>query len=168
MSDDYLSKRRAFIEADRPLKKKKSYYIPKKSARRKTKEEALAASGGDNAMDLFFEAMRKRMVGVCQCGCGRKSSKLEDDFYRASICHIFPKAIFKSIANHELNWVERNFWDGCHANMDNQSIEKWTMFADWEDIKERFYILAPLLTEQERGHKFYALLEALVYKKQRR
>lgn len=160
---DYLKKRQQFILSGRPLPEKKKYTIPKVSKKRAEKIAEQKTKGADSEMDLFFAAMRKKMVGVCQCGCARKSSKFEDDHYRASISHIFPKRIFKSIATHELNWVERNFWDGCHSNMDNRSMALWVNFADWNDIKERFYILAPLLTEKEKSSKFYTKLEKLIY-----
>ena len=64
---------------------------------------------------------------------------------------------------HPLNCVERAMYGGCHQNMDNQGMDKWPLFADWEDIKERFHVLAPLLTDQERGIKFYSTLELLIY-----
>jgi len=139
----------------KPLKK----VSDKKAAELKVAKEA----GTDSEMDRFFGAMRKRMVGICQCGCGRKSSMREDEHFRASISHIFPKRIFKSIATNEYNWVERNFWEGCHGNMDDRSMDLWVNFADWEDIKERFHILAPLLTDEERKHKFYTHIEKLIY-----
>jgi hypothetical protein len=143
--------------------KKERKPIKKISDKLKAEREKEKVAGGDNEMDLFFERMRKRLTGICQCGCTRKSSKNEDDHYRASISHIFPKRIFKSIATNEYNWVERNFWDGCHSNTDNRSMDLWVNFADWEDIKERFHILAPLLTDEERKHKFYTHLEKLIY-----
>lgn len=145
------------------VQQKKRYTIPKKSQRKIAAEKAEKEARGDNGLDMFFEWARKKMVGVCQCGCAKKSSKNEDDYYRCSICHIFPKRIFKSIANHELNWVERNFWDGCHSNMDNQSMDKWVNMADWDDIKEKYYQLTSLVTDEERKHKFYTHLEKLVY-----
>lgn len=137
--------------------------LKKVSDKKKAEQAEQKAKGSDSEMDVFFEKMRKKMVGVCQCGCARKSSKMEDEHYRCSISHIFPKRIFKSIATHELNWVERNFWDGCHGNMDNRSIERWPMFADFDDIKEKFHQLAPLLTNEERSKKFYTQLEKLIY-----
>lgn len=137
--------------------------LKKKSDKKIAEEKELKDRGGDNSMDLFFMGMRKKMVGVCQCGCGQPSQKKDDTFYRNCICHIFPKRIFKSIAEHELNWVERNFWGGCHTNMDNRSIDLWKNFADWDDIKEKFHQLAPLLTDKERKTKFYSSLEKLIY-----
>jgi CHASE3 domain sensor protein len=35
--------------------------------------------------------------------------------------------------------------------------------ADWDDIKEKFHQLAPLLTDEERATKFYSTLEKMVY-----
>jgi len=160
----YLDERRAFIAAGRPLKQKKPYQIKKVSDKRAAKIKEEQKANSDDSMDKFFEKMRKRMTGVCQCGCGTKTQKDDDTFYRNCICHIFPKRIFKSIATHELNWVERAFWGGCHSQMDDTSIERWKNFADWEDIKERFHILAPLLTDEERASKFYHNLENLIYK----
>lgn len=137
--------------------------IAKMSVKKMDEQKAAKEAGTDNGMDKFFERNRKKMVGVCQCGCTRKSSKFEDDHYRSSIAHIFPKRIFKSIATNDLNWVERNFWDGCHSNFDNRSIERWVNYADWDDIKERFHALVPLLTEEERKTKFYKKLELIIY-----
>lgn len=164
---EYMKYRMRHIHDGRPLPEKKKYTIPKVSKKReqKLKEQKEARGGENSVMDLFYQKMRKRLVGVCQCGCGRKSSKHEDDHYRSSICHLFPKRIFKSIATHELNWVERNFWEGCHSNMDNRSMDLWVNFADWEDIKERFHVLSPLLTDEERKTKFYNHFQKLVYGK---
>lgn len=159
---EYLKKRMEHILAGRPLKQPKKYTIPQMSEKRK--EKLKEQKQPSDIMAEFFEAMRKKMVGVCQCGCGGKSQKHDDAFYRHCICHIFPKRLFPSIAIHPLNWVERSFWGGCHGNMDDRSMELWPAMADWDDIKEKFHVLAPLLTDDERGRKFYTTLEALIYK----
>ncbi len=163
MISEYMQNRMAHINAGRPLPEKKTYQIPKVSKSRAKKLAEQKESGTDKLMDKFFETARKSMVGTCQCGCTKKSSKHEDAHYRCSVAHVFPKRIFKSIATNQFNWVERNFWDGCHSRMDDTSIEKWVNFADWDDIKERFHALAPLLTDEERATKFYSNLEKLVY-----
>ena len=160
---EYQKSRQQNIFNDRPLKPKKTYKIAPVSEKRKAKEKEQKEANTDEGLDKWFAKMRKKMVGVCQCGCSRKSSKFEDDHYRSSISHVFPKRIFKSIATNDLNWVERNFWEGCHSNLDNQSMDKWPLMADWDDIKERFHQLAPLLTDEERANKFYSHLEKLVY-----
>ncbi len=139
--------------------------IAKKSAKKILEEKEQKESGSDGEMDRFFERNRKKMVGVCQCGCSQKSQKNDDTFYRGSISHVFPKRIFKSIATNDLNWVERAMFGGCHSVMDDTSMDRWVNFADWEDIKERFHELAPLLTDDERATKFYTHLEKLIYQK---
>lgn len=137
---------------------------PESAKTKAAKASEKAELDGDGPIkEKWFKARRKELVGVCQCGCGRPSSKKDDANFRASIAHIFAKAAFPSVAYHPLNFVERNFWDGCHSNMDQQGLDKWPLMADWLDIRERFFVLAPLLTDEERGKKFYQILEKLVY-----
>jgi hypothetical protein len=149
-------------------KVKVPYRIPKKSAKKIKQEAAEKELRGtdDTLMEQWFKARRKELVGVCQCGCSQPSQKKDDTFFRGSCCHVFPKATFLSIMYHPLNCVERAMFSGCHSNMDNNGLDKWPMFADWEDIKERFHALAPLLTDEERAKKFYSKLESLVYDNQ--
>jgi hypothetical protein len=148
-------------------KKKEPYRIPKKSAKKLKREAAEKELRGsdDTLMEQWFKARRKELTGICQCGCAKPSQKKDDTFFRGSCCHIFPKATFLSVMYHPLNCVERAMFGGCHHNMDNQGLDKWQNFADWEDIKERFHVLAPLLTDEERATKFYSKLEQLIYKK---
>lgn len=159
----YLDERRKHIEAGRPIPEKKKHQINKISEKRQAKLDEQKESGTDQAKDKFYEAMRKKMVGVCQCGCAQKSQKSDDTFFRHCICHIFPKKIFKSIATHPLNWVERTFWGGHHTNLDEQGMDKWPAMADWDDIKEKFHVLSELLTDAELATKFYNNLSKLVY-----
>lgn len=159
----YLDERRKHIEAGRPLPEKEKKYLRKISPKRQAKLDEQKESGTDQARDKFYESMRKKMVGVCQCGCGQKSQKSDDTFFRHCICHIFPKKIFKSIETHPLVWVERTFWGGHHTNLDEQGMDKWPAMADWDDIKEKFHVLSELLTDAERATKFYNNLSKLVY-----
>lgn len=125
--------------------------------------EAKALQGEeDSVKEQWFQARRREMTGVCQCGCASKSSKHEDQHFRSSIAHIFPQRLFPSVQFHPLNWVERNFWDGHHTNMDNRSMNLWVNFADWDDIKAKFHQLSKLITKDERVTKFYTQLEKLV------
>jgi hypothetical protein len=150
-------------EAAKLPKIKKSYSIPKKSAKRIAQEKEEIANA-DNKMDKWFEATRKKLVGTCQCGCGNPSQKKDDTFYRHCCCHIFPKRTFESVKYHPLNYVERSFWGGCHSVLDDTSMDRWPGMADWFDIVEKFHVLAPLLTDEERATKFYSHLEKLIYK----
>lgn len=113
--------------------------------------------------EKWFALIRTKLVGTCQCGCGQKSQKKDDMYFRHSCCHLFPKSKFGSIKYHPLNYVERAFFGGCHSVMDDTSMDRWVNFADWDDIKEKFHILAPLLTDEERASKFYSHFERLIY-----
>jgi hypothetical protein len=166
LNDMGLDEIRRLKEQAKLPKQKSNYRIPAKSKKKLAQEaeEKKLRGDDDTLMEQWFKARRKELTGICQCGCGNKSQKHDDTFFRGSCCHIFPKAIFESIMYHPLNCVERAMMGGCHHNMDNQGMDKWPLFADWDDIKERFHVLAPLLTDKERGHKFYSLLEPLIYK----
>ncbi len=145
-------------------KEKKWNRIAPKSEKTLAAEQRQRDQGTDKAKDEFFNSQRKYMKAVCACGCGKPSQKDHDVYFRFCICHVFPQRLFPSIQFHPANWVERAFWGGDHADMDNRSMDKWPAFADWEQIKEKFHLLAPLLTDQERKKKFYTHLESLVYK----
>ena len=114
-------------------------------------------------LDRWFKVVRKLLTGRCQCGCNKPSSKFDDRYYKHSCSHVFPKAKFASVATHPRNFVERAFWGGCHSVMDDTSMDRWTGFADWDNIKEIFHELAPLLTNEERATKFYSHFEKLIY-----
>ena len=176
--DDELQRNRL---ARIPREKKPKAALRRKSPKKQAQEAAekkLVSSDGDTLKEQWFKARRKEMVGTCQCGCGNKSEKKSDIYFRCSIAHIFPKGKdasgkikFPSVMYHPLNWVERAFFGGrdplcyspCHTLMDDTSMDRWVNFADWDDIKAKFYILAPLLTPEEKATKFYQHLEKLVY-----
>ena len=168
-SDNELDRMR---QARVPREKKKKQPIRKVSEKTKARQEAkkkLVSSDGDTLLQKWHKARRREMTGTCQCGCGEPSQKNDDIWFRSSAAHIFPVHLFESVMYHPLNWVERRFWAGyagttaCHGLMDDTSMNRWINFADWDDIKEKFYILAPLLTDEERATNFYTRLEKLVY-----
>ncbi len=136
--------------------------IAKESAKKKQEK---AEQKKPDQLGPWFDSTRKKLTGMCQCGCGKPSSKNHDLYYRHSCAHVFPKSLFPSVATHPRNFVERAFWGGCHSVMDDTSIDRWPGFADWENIKEIFHELAPMLTDQERGKKFYQHFQTLIYKK---
>jgi hypothetical protein len=142
-------------------KAKKFYQMPKVSKKRQ-KRMAEDNRPEDVKLDEWFEAIRKKLVGVCQCGCGQPSQKKDDTFYRASICHIFPKAYFKSVATHPLNYVELAFFGGCHTTFDLMGVERWVNMACFDDIKAKVLEMEPYLTPEEKSRKFYKNLMELV------
>lgn len=149
------------------LKPKVKYVIPRVSKKRAAllNAEKEKRNGDDTEKEKWFKAVNKKLTGVCQCGCGNKSSKDEINYFRNSCCHVFSKSNFPSVMYHLRNWVERAFWGGCHSVMDDTSMDRWPQMADWENIKYIFHELAPLLTDKERATKFYTHLEKLVYNK---
>lgn len=166
MSDDYNKKRLAFINKGRPKEKKKVRKRIRPISKKRAKEMADAKkvlNGGISEKEKWFLARNAELTGTCQCGCGKRSQKDDEMYFRHSCCHVFPKKKFKTIALHPINCVERAFFGGCHFNMDERSLDKWPQMADWDDVKERFHVLAPLLTDRERASKFYKHLEQLVY-----
>lgn len=127
------------------------------------KKAELAEEKEDRAAkEAFYRACRRRMTGTCQCGCGQPSQKNSDEHFRGSCAHLFPKRDFRSIKYHPANWVERAQFGGCHTNMDEGGMDKWPNMADWEDIKQRFFVLEPLLTDEEKTRKFYHRLKGLI------
>jgi len=154
---------------DKQVKKQKQRNAIVKDGRQLRKEDSKLLDGkaAKRFEDLqqWFTTRRREMTGKCACGCNRVSSKDDNRFYKHSVAHLFPKAKFESVRTHPLNWVERAFWGGCHSVMDDTSMDRWVNYDDWEDIKNKFYELAPCLTDEERGLKFYSQLEKLVYSK---
>jgi len=143
-----------------PDEKKKQQPIAKQS--QKMKQQKKAEKPDRDAKEVWFAEINNKLTGFCGCGCGEKSSKNDPVYFRHSCAHIFPKNIFKSIRFDPLNYVERNYHNGCHTNMDSRSMDHWPNMEDWETIKDRFRSLAPKLTKAERAHKFYAHLERLI------
>lgn len=160
------------LQIARTPKEKKPYRMPTKSKKKIAQEAAekkLVSSDGDTLKEQWFKARRAEMTGVCACGCGEASQKHDNIWFRSSAAHIFPKGLFESVMYHPLNWVERRFWAGihgtnaCHTVMDEAGLDRWPNMEDWSIIRERFFILAPLLTPEEKGTNFYTKLEKLVY-----
>lgn len=144
--------RRLKFEASLP-KQKKVYSIPKKSEKRLAKEKAERESGGDNALDLWFEARRKEMKGKCSL-CGGKTEKSNDATYRRSIHHLLDKrpTMFPSVALNEDNWLEVcHFGNSCHDNIHNRTITWELLFdsAEWPMITAKFKKIYPYIHPDE-------------------
>lgn len=150
-SKERNKKRNAIVKDQRQLRKEDLKLLDGK------------ASAKFQELQVWFANRRREMTGKCACGCNRASSKDDNRYYKHCIAHLFPKSKFASIALSPYNWVERAFWGGCHSMMDDTSMERWVNYADWQDIREKFFILAPALTDEERTTKFYSQLEKLVY-----
>jgi hypothetical protein len=157
MRKNGLAEKLSFKKERKPLKK----VSDKKTAELRAEKEKVGE--GETEKELWFKAIRKKLSGTCACGCGQPSQKNDDMYFRHSCCHIFPKAKFESVKYHPMNFVERRFFGGCHSVMDDTSMDRWPNMADWQNIVEKFHILAPCLTDDERKTKFYQHLEKLIY-----
>lgn len=168
---DYLRKRQDFINSGRPLPPKKPYKgLAKVSVKRQQKINEQKLAGTDSEMDLFFDAMRKKMSGRCLF-CNQKSERDNDETYRNSIAHLLPKRQidkggFPSVGTNEDNWIELCFYNNaCHTNFDNGMIT-WEFLKDskeWDIIKEKLLVILPLVAMEERKNKLYDKLLKLVY-----
>lgn len=106
-------------------------------------------SAGETYKEAWFRARRREMTGFCKCGCGNRSSRDDEANFRSSACHILPQRNFPSIQFHPKNFIEMAFWGGCHTNFDERGSDRWTKLDCWEEIKEKFLILYPLIDQKE-------------------
>jgi hypothetical protein len=144
--------------------------IPRQSEKKKREVAEEKAKGGDSEMDLFFQAMRKKMTGRCLF-CNGKSQKDNDENFFFSIAHLLPKRDIKqggfpSVGTNPDNWIELCYYnESCHQNFDSGKIT-WQFIADskeFEVIKEKLLNVLPLVAPEERKHKLYSKLNDLVY-----
>lgn len=105
-----------------------------------------------NELELWFILQRKEMTGFCSCGCGEKSSKDDDKYFKFSCGHVLLKSKFKSIATHPENCIELAFWTGCHSVLDDKGYEycQQTKPILWTIIVQKFKILYPFIAVSER------------------
>ena len=112
-------------------------------------------------LDQWYLERRKELSGWCQCGCGQKSSKHDDNNYKGSICHILPKRFFKSVAMHPLNYIELAMFGGCHTNFDERGSDLWPNMECWPVIRMRFLVIFPAISPKEYKHLPPVLLKIL-------
>lgn len=152
--------RRIKAEAALP-KKKKAYRIPAKSKKKLAQEaedKIVRSTGSGSELDRWFKSRRTEMQGVC-LHCGEKTTKHQDQWYKASIAHLLPKRLFKSIATHPLNWIELCFWErNCHAQFDDFKLDI-TELNCYDLVIERFIAMYPDIDPKERKYIPDALLQ---------
>lgn len=165
-------------------KAKKVYQIPKKSAKKIAMEKLeqkveivkpkkagwfdidsvenvatkIVTSNGNEELNRWFIERRKELDGKCH-HCGDSSCKNDDKYFKFSICHIFPKAYFKSVATHPDNFIELCFWsNNCHGNMDSKMLDLTEMNC-WAEIVEKATRIYPSIAKEERRRIPQILLE---------
>lgn len=123
--------------------------IAKVSEKKRKQLAELKEVGTDDSLDKWFAERRIELKGVCS-HCGDKSCKDSDEYYKFSIGHILPKAYFKSVATHPLNFVELCFWGGNHhAAMDNKILDLIDMNC-FDEIVTKFCAIYPSIAPEER------------------
>lgn len=124
---------------------KKSYYIPKISEKRKLELADNLCTKSE--LDMWFEARRKEMIGLC-ANCGGVTNKNDDKYYRFNIAHILKKSKIKSVSTHPLNYMELCFFgNSCHSKVDNK--DGWGSTKCFDEVKKRFEIMLPLIEDNE-------------------
>jgi hypothetical protein len=114
----------------------------------------------DKELKIWFPQRRLEMTGICM-HCGNPTCKYDDLYYKHSVAHILPKAIFKSIRAHPLNWIELCFWgNNCHTNYDNKILEISKMNC-YDIIIERFSKIYPFISSSEHRRIPDALMQGL-------
>ena len=154
-----LEELRRIREGREKPKEKKSYRLNKvspKTAEKRAKESENIEKGksitsGPAELKRWFIERRKELIGFC-AHCGAKSCKDSDQYFKFSIAHILPKAIFKSVATHPLNYIELCFWNNsCHTNYDNKTLDIMDLNC-FDTVIQRFVAMYPSIDPKERRY----------------
>lgn len=114
------------------------------------KNKVILASKGitvNNDLELFYLLRKHQMSGICSEGrCTNSTNPDHPKYYRWSICHIVPKALIKSVATNEHNWIELCM--GHHGDFDNtfEIASKMQCFAE---AKRKFQLFKHLIPPEE-------------------
>lgn len=112
---------------------------------------------GTGELQRWFEIRHKEMKGVCQ-HCNGRTEKNRTT-YKNSIAHILPKAYFKSVATHPLNWIELCFYgNSCHTNFDNKMLDLIELNC-FDEVITKFVALYPDIAENEKKRIPQVLLQ---------
>lgn len=101
---------------------------------------------------LWYIERSKEMTGKC-AECLEKTCKGDSKYWKYSICHILPKAIFSSVKTHKLNFIELcYFGNSHHSNFDNNGYEYMAekMPNAWKIVVERFKLMYPYIKEKSK------------------
>lgn len=157
---DYDKYRADYILKGRPLPEKKVYKLNQVSEKRKAKLKEQENLGSESALDKWFEEIEKRHCGehgfthCMECG-----AVVPRSFIRHATAHLLPKKLFKSVANHPLNYLILGAGCGCHDK--THRIDKFIKMKVWPLAKERIIEMMPLLPTDELRRISNQLLIAL-------
>jgi|SRR5580693_4469369 hypothetical protein len=148
------------IKEDRDKPKEKKVYRLNKVSPKTLERQAKQAEGVEIGKNLvsggadlkrWFEDRRKELTGIC-AHCGGRSCKDSDQYWKFSIAHILPKAIFKSVATYPLNFIELCFFNNsCHTNFDNKTLDIMDLNC-FDTVIQRFVAMYPSIDPKERRY----------------
>lgn len=141
------------LKEDRDKPKEKAVYrIPKISKKRAAKievEKELNKANGGGELQRWFNERRREMTGFCH-HCNSASCKNDDNYFKFSIGHILPKALFPSVKTHPKNFIELCFWNNsCHSQLDNNMLDLIDMNC-FDEIVTKFVAIYPDIDKKER------------------
>lgn len=146
---------RALKEAAKYPKPQKTYTIPKVSAKRKQAQDEIDKQI-KAAKDDWFDYVATIIKPSPYCwNCGEFIS---ENYYRHASAHIFPKAIFESVATHPFNFLVLGAGCGCHNEFDS-NIENAAKMQVWAKAVERFKMFEAQIKEK---HKYLELFKSKI------
>jgi len=140
-----------FKKPKKPLKK----ISDKKLAELK---ESTAVKNKQDLEKWFFDIEEKHFssgFGVCM----ETGDLIPRKYARASIAHLLPKKIFKSVAGHPLNFLILSAANGSHDK--THRVDKFIKMKIWPEAKKRIIQMMPMLPMDELRRISNQLLIAL-------
>ena len=125
---------------------KRKLQIKNQNAAKYASVKLRAAKYKENTeLELWFRARRLEMTNVC-IECGRSTNKLNDKYFRWSVCHLVPKSLVPSAATNEFNWIEL-----CqdHHNEFDSTFEKASKMKCFHEAKTKFQLFKDIIPTDE-------------------
>ena len=121
--------------------------VERNNAPQVEKLKALAVK--NKTLKSWFDEQIKQCPDKCE-NCGQKIIIPPDITKRASVAHILPKKLFKSVATHDMNRVFLCLI--CHANFDNKGNDYAATMQVSKIAKQRFSLFKDCISEDEKKH----------------
>jgi len=100
---------------------------------------------GSMELNRWFEERRKEMTNCC-VECGRTTNKLNNKYYKWSICHIVPKSLVKSVATNQYNFIE--LCQLHHQEFDS-TFDRAANMMCFGEVKLKFQLFKKLIPDYE-------------------
>lgn len=105
-------------------------------------EDAIA----DKDLEVWFDNVKRQIIKNPFCWeCGMY---IPEKYCRHASAHIFPKAIFESVATHPLNYLVLGASCGCHDK--THRLDTFSDMGVFGEAVRRFRIFEPSITEKHK------------------